>query len=63
MISDRDDANRMLEVERNRIAELENFLKQLEVQERDRCVTCSFVSLLVKLSRFLQREAVWECVR
>ena len=53
MTSERDDVNRVLETERNRITELEKCMKQLEMQERDRYTINSFVSLSVTLPRTL----------
>jgi hypothetical protein len=40
MTNERDDANRVLEAERERIVELEERVKQLEMQERDQCAIC-----------------------
>ena len=61
MTNERDDVNRVLEAERDRIVELEKRVKQLEMQECDRCAIRSFVSFSVKLPRFC-REKQYENV-
>lgn len=49
MENERDEANRVLETERNRVIELEEHVKQLEMQEHNRCLIHFFVSLLVEI--------------